>query len=71
MQCKYRGHHTAGERCTRAARPGWTTCASHYSAGRARQKRDCRVCGGDGYLASLPEGKSTCPACGGSGQEEH
>lgn len=30
---------------------------------------DCRVCGGEGWLPSLPEGRSDCPACGGSGKE--
>jgi hypothetical protein len=31
--------------------------------------RACRVCGGDGWLPSLPEGESTCPYCDGSGKE--
>jgi DnaJ-class molecular chaperone len=31
-------------------------------------KSDCPVCGGDGWLPSLPEGKSTCPACKGTGK---
>lgn len=31
--------------------------------------RDCRVCGGDGWLPSLPEGESTCPYCKGTGRE--
>lgn len=26
-------------------------------------KRDCYVCGGDGWLPSLPEGNSECPYC--------
>jgi len=37
---------------------------------RQATKRDCRVCGGEGWLRSLPEGQSECPACKGSGKEE-
>lgn len=32
---------------------------------------DCRVCGGDGWLPSLPEGESACPFCNGSGKEPY
>lgn len=34
------------------------------------QTRDCRVCGGEGWLPSLPEGKSMCPHCKGTGKEK-
>lgn len=33
-----------------------------------REVRDCYVCGGDGWLASLPEGQSTCAYCNGTGK---
>jgi len=29
----------------------------------------CHNCGGDGWLPSLPEGRSECPACHGIGRE--
>jgi DnaJ-class molecular chaperone len=28
----------------------------------------CKACGGDGWLASLPEGQSECPYCRGTGK---
>jgi DnaJ-class molecular chaperone len=33
-------------------------------------KIDCHACGGEGWLPSLPEGKSECPYCKGSGKVE-
>lgn len=32
------------------------------------KKEVCRVCGGEGWLPSLPEGQSTCPYCKGEGK---
>jgi hypothetical protein len=36
--------------------PAGTTCPRC-------EVRDCTACGGDGWLPSLPEGKSECPCC--------
>lgn len=33
--CTYCGNDTGGQPCPRKALQGWTTCARHYSAGRA------------------------------------
>jgi DnaJ-class molecular chaperone len=36
---------------------------------RPKRGRDCRVCGGEGWLPSRPEGDSDCPYCFGTGKE--
>lgn len=49
--------------------------ADRYPRGREAMElsmdtaTDCRACGGDGWLPSLPEGASDCPYCAGTGRD--
>lgn len=46
-------------------------CPKHEEAYRicgCKEKHDCYVCGGEGWLPSKPEGNSECHYCNGTGK---